>query len=94
MARLREQREAWMAEQRRRMSQRLDRVIDQLPEAAIFGGEQPVPPEVEPWGGPPPAAPGWGYPRTEPRGGYPGYGWGPGYGPGPYGGYGYPGYGR
>ena len=94
MARLREQRDAWMAEQRRRMSQRLDRVIDQLPEPAIFGGEQPAAPETGPWGGPPAAPPGWGYPRTEQRGGYPGYGWGPGYGRAPYGGYSYPGYGR
>lgn len=83
-----------MAEQRRRMSQRLDRAIDQLPEPQIFGSEQPVPPEVAPWGRPPATAPGWGYPRMEPQGGYPGYGWGPGYGPGPYGGYDDPAYRR
>jgi hypothetical protein len=30
----------------------------------------------------------------EPQGGYPGYGWGPGYGPVPYGGYDNPAYRR
>jgi hypothetical protein len=83
-----------MAEQRRRMSQRLDRVIDQLPEPPMFGPEEPMPPAAAPRGEPNVAPPGWGYPRMDPPGGYPGYGRAPGYGPGPYGGYGDPAYGR
>jgi hypothetical protein len=84
-----------MAEQRRRMSQRIDRAIDELPGPPLLGEDRGAgagaPPA--PWGAPPPAARDWGAPPAQPPGGYPGYGWGPGYGPAPYG-YGGPRYGR